>query len=171
PALARAPAGGGAREARSRRYAGAGRGERRDPPVASCARGRQLWVRQRSPDRGGPGRVGRSGARPPDMARWPYGGARRHAGGPVDHHHGGGLAVTRRWRCGVLLLAASVVPTAACAPSGAPAPAPAAAPRTPREVSLPDLSRMDPPVQQQVSDKYAVLQQRRQAGATGSELG
>jgi tetratricopeptide (TPR) repeat protein len=67
----------------------------------------------------------------------------------------------------VILLAAALALTA-CGSSKPPAPAPAPAPR---EVSLPDLSRMDPPVQVQVRQRYAALTEKRKAGAMGDELG
>ena len=41
----------------------------------------------------------------------------------------------------------------------------------PREVSLPDLARMDPPVQAQVRQRYAMLMEKGKAGASGEELG
>ena len=37
--------------------------------------------------------------------------------------------------------------------------------------SLPDLARMDPPVQAQVKQRYATLMEKRKAGASGDELG
>jgi tetratricopeptide (TPR) repeat protein len=40
-----------------------------------------------------------------------------------------------------------------------------------REVTLPDLARMDPPVQTQVKQRYATLLEKRTIGASGDELG
>jgi tetratricopeptide (TPR) repeat protein len=50
-------------------------------------------------------------------------------------------------------------------------PAPAAPPPASREVILPDLARMDPPVQAQVKQRYATLMEKKKAGASGDELG
>src|SRR5688572_32556848 len=44
-------------------------------------------------------------------------------------------------------------------------------PPAPREVSLPDLSRMDPSVQGQVKQRYTTLMEKRKAGASGDNLG
>ena len=49
--------------------------------------------------------------------------------------------------------------------------APAAPPPASREVILPDLARMDPSVQAQVKERYATLMERKNAGASGNELG
>lgn len=49
--------------------------------------------------------------------------------------------------------------------------APPAAPPEIREVSLPDLARMDPPVRTQVNLRYTALMEKRKAGASGDELG
>jgi tetratricopeptide (TPR) repeat protein len=54
----------------------------------------------------------------------------------------------------------------ACGSSTTPAPPPAS-----REVSLPDLARMDPSVQAQVKQRYATLMEKRKAGASGDDLG
>jgi tetratricopeptide (TPR) repeat protein len=40
-----------------------------------------------------------------------------------------------------------------------------------REVTLPDLARMDPPVQAQVKQRYGALTDKQKAGASGEELG
>jgi tetratricopeptide (TPR) repeat protein len=56
----------------------------------------------------------------------------------------------------------------ACGSSKPSAPAP---PPAPREVLLPDLARMDPPVQGQITQRYATLQEKRTIGASGDELG
>jgi len=72
--------------------------------------------------------------------------------------------VTARLAIGVLL-----VLVAACGSSKPSAPAsPALASR---EVILPDLARMDPPVQAQVKQRYATLMEKKKAGASGDELG
>ena len=72
--------------------------------------------------------------------------------------------VTARLAIGVLL-----VLVAACGSSKPSAPAsPALASR---EVMLPDLARMDPPVQAQVKQRYATLMEKKKAGASGDELG
>ena len=72
--------------------------------------------------------------------------------------------VTARLSIGVLL-----VFVAACGSSKQSAPAsPALASR---EVILPDLTRMDPPVQTQVKQRYATLMEKKKAGASGDELG
>jgi len=71
---------------------------------------------------------------------------------------------TARLAIGVLL-----VLVAACGSSKPSAPAsPALASR---EVMLPDLARMDPPVQAQVKQRYATLMEKKKAGASGDELG
>jgi tetratricopeptide (TPR) repeat protein len=49
--------------------------------------------------------------------------------------------------------------------------APAAPPPASRDVILPDLARMDPPVQAQVKQRYATLMEKKKAGASGDELG
>jgi tetratricopeptide (TPR) repeat protein len=49
--------------------------------------------------------------------------------------------------------------------------APAAPPPASREVILPDLARMDPPVQAQVKQRYATLMEKKKAGASGDGLG
>jgi len=62
-----------------------------------------------------------------------------------------------------------LVLVAACGSSKPSAPAsPALASR---EVMLPDLARMDPPVQAQVKQRYATLMEKKKAGASGDELG
>ena len=68
-------------------------------------------------------------------------------------------------------LVLAVVMVAACGGPSAPAPAPAPTALTIREVTLPDLSRMDAPVQQQARDRYAIVGQKRAAGVPGDELG
>ena len=71
---------------------------------------------------------------------------------------------TARLAIGVLL-----VLVAGCGSSKPSAPAsPALASR---EVILPDLARMDPPVQAQVKQRYATLMEKKKAGASGDELG
>jgi len=72
--------------------------------------------------------------------------------------------VTARLAIGVLL-----VLVAACGSSKPSAPASPALPS--REVMLPDLARMDPPVQAQVKQRYATLMEKKKAGASGDELG
>jgi tetratricopeptide (TPR) repeat protein len=69
------------------------------------------------------------------------------------------------------LLVASLVAVACGAPPGASSTAPPAAPPPLREVILPDLTRMDPPVQQQARDRFAIVGQKRAAGAPNDELG
>jgi tetratricopeptide (TPR) repeat protein len=69
-------------------------------------------------------------------------------------------------RLSVVLL---VLFVAACG-SSKPA-APAGPPPASREVMLPDLARMDPPVQAQVKQRYATLTEKKKAGASGDELG
>jgi tetratricopeptide (TPR) repeat protein len=49
--------------------------------------------------------------------------------------------------------------------------APAAPPPALRDVILPDLARMDPPVQAQVKQRYAALMEKKKAGTSGDELG
>jgi tetratricopeptide (TPR) repeat protein len=49
--------------------------------------------------------------------------------------------------------------------------APASPALASREVMLPDLARMDPPVQAQVKQRYATLMEKKKAGASGDELG
>jgi tetratricopeptide (TPR) repeat protein len=67
-------------------------------------------------------------------------------------------------RTGVVVL---LVLSAACGSSTtSTAPTPAS-----REVTLPDLARMDPSVQAQVKQRYAVLTDARKSGASGDELG
>jgi tetratricopeptide (TPR) repeat protein len=56
---------------------------------------------------------------------------------------------------------------AACGSSPASAPA---VPK-PRDISLPDLSRMDPSVQAQVKQRHATLMEKRKASASSDELG
>jgi tetratricopeptide (TPR) repeat protein len=69
-------------------------------------------------------------------------------------------------RLSVVLL---LVFVAACGSSKPSAPPP---PPTPsREVILPDLARMDPPVQAQVKQRYAALMEKRKEGASGENLG
>jgi tetratricopeptide (TPR) repeat protein len=72
--------------------------------------------------------------------------------------------VTARLAIGVLL-----VFVAACG-SSKPS-APAAPPAASRDVILPDLARMDPPVQAQVKQRYATLMEKKKAGASGDGLG
>ena len=72
--------------------------------------------------------------------------------------------VTARFAIGVLL-----VFVAACG-SSKPS-APAAPPAASRDVILPDLASMDPPVQAQVKQRYATLMEKKKAGASGDELG
>jgi predicted Zn-dependent protease len=71
--------------------------------------------------------------------------------------------VIPRIALGVLL-----VFVAAC---GSSKPSSPSVPLAAREVSLPDLTRMDPPVQTQVKQRYATLMDKRKAGASGDELG
>ena len=49
--------------------------------------------------------------------------------------------------------------------------APASPALASREVMLPDLARMDPPVQAQVKQRYATLMEKKKAGASGDQLG
>ena len=68
-------------------------------------------------------------------------------------------------RASILLL----VFVAACGspkPSPPPGPPPAS-----RDVTLPDLARMDPPVQSQVKQRYEVLMEKKKSGASGDDLG
>lgn len=74
--------------------------------------------------------------------------------------------VTARLAIGVLL-----VLVAACGSSKPSASTSAASPAASREVILPDLARMDPPVQAQVKQRYATLMEKKKAGASGDELG
>jgi tetratricopeptide (TPR) repeat protein len=64
----------------------------------------------------------------------------------------------RRWLIPLLVLAAA----AGCSSS---------ARRHARPVSLPDLSRVDPPVQAQIKDRYDTLQQAMKGSVTDAELG
>ncbi|MGH7341487.1 MAG: tetratricopeptide repeat protein, partial [Candidatus Rokuibacteriota bacterium] len=64
---------------------------------------------------------------------------------------------------GVLLLV-----IAACGSSKTSSSSP---PPAPRDVSLPDLARMDPSVQAQVKQRYVTLMEKRKAGASGDDLG
>lgn len=68
-----------------------------------------------------------------------------------------------------ILLIFLLVSVAACGSSKPEAPASTAL--ASREVILPDLARMDPPVQAQVKQRYATLMEKKQAGASGDELG
>jgi len=72
--------------------------------------------------------------------------------------------VTARLAISMLLLV-----VVACGSSKPPAPAPP--PTASRDVILPDLARMDPPVQAQVKQRYATLMDKKKAGASGDELG
>lgn len=74
--------------------------------------------------------------------------------------------VTARLAIGVLL-----VLVAACGSSKPAASTPAASPAASREVILPDLARMDPPVQAQVKQRHATLMEKKKAAASGDELG
>jgi tetratricopeptide (TPR) repeat protein len=74
--------------------------------------------------------------------------------------------VTARLAIGVLL-----VLVAACGSSKPAASTSAASPAASRDVILPDLARMDPPVQAQVKQRYATLMEKKKAGASGDELG
>ena len=74
--------------------------------------------------------------------------------------------VTARLAIGVLLML-----VAACGSSKPSASTSAASPAASREVILPDLARMDPPVQAQVKQRYATLMEKKKAGASGDELG
>jgi tetratricopeptide (TPR) repeat protein len=60
---------------------------------------------------------------------------------------------------------------AACGSSKPAASTSAALPAASRDVILPDLARMDPPVQAQVKQRYATLMEKKKAGASGNELG
>lgn len=67
------------------------------------------------------------------------------------------------------LLIVLLICTAACGSSTSSTPAsPALASR---DVMLPDLARMDPPVQAQVKQRYATLMEKKKAGVSGDELG
>jgi tetratricopeptide (TPR) repeat protein len=62
----------------------------------------------------------------------------------------------------------------ACGPStssSTPTSSSAPSPTAPRDVTLPDLARMDPPVQAQITQRHATLMEKRKAGASGDELG
>ena len=74
--------------------------------------------------------------------------------------------VTARLAIGVLLML-----VAACGSSKPSASTSAASPAASRDVILPDLARMDPPVQAQVKQRYATLKEKKKAGASGDELG
>ena len=74
--------------------------------------------------------------------------------------------MTARFASGVLL-----VLVAACGSSKPAASTSAALPAASRAVILPDLARMDPPVQAQVKQRYATLMEKKKAGASGDELG
>ena len=67
-----------------------------------------------------------------------------------------------------IAVAVLLVFAAACGSSKTSAPP---APSAPREVLLPDLSRMDASVQAQVKQRHATLMEKRKAGASGDELG
>jgi tetratricopeptide (TPR) repeat protein len=68
-----------------------------------------------------------------------------------------------------LPLVVLLVFVAACGSSKPPATA--APPPASRDVMLPDLARMDPPVQAQVKQRYATLMEKKKAGTSGEELG
>jgi tetratricopeptide (TPR) repeat protein len=68
-----------------------------------------------------------------------------------------------------ILVVVLLMCTAACG-SSKPS-APASPPLASRDVMLPDLARMDPPVQAQVRQRYATLMEKKKAGASGDELG
>jgi tetratricopeptide (TPR) repeat protein len=72
--------------------------------------------------------------------------------------------VTARIAAGMLLLVVTACGSAK--PSAPPAQPPAS-----REVSLPTLTRVDPSVQEQLKQRYATLTEKRNAGASGDELG
>ena len=74
--------------------------------------------------------------------------------------------MTARLASGVLL-----VLVAACGSSKPAASTSAASPAASRAVILPDLARMDSPVQAQVKQRYATLMEKKKAGASGDELG
>jgi len=74
--------------------------------------------------------------------------------------------VTARLASGVLL-----VLVAACGSSKPAASTSAALPAASRAVILPDLARMDSPVQAQVKQRYETLTEKKKAGASGDELG
>ena len=69
-------------------------------------------------------------------------------------------------RAFILLLLVFVAACGSSKPSPPPAPPPAS-----REVGLPDLARMDPPVQSQVKQRYDVLMDKKKSGASGDDLG
>jgi tetratricopeptide (TPR) repeat protein len=69
-------------------------------------------------------------------------------------------------RLHVVLLLVFAAACGSSKPSAPPAPPPAS-----RDVILPDLARMDPPVQAQVRQRYATLMDKKKAGASGDELG
>lgn len=68
-----------------------------------------------------------------------------------------------------LLLVVLLLSGAGCGSSKSSAPP--APPPASRGVILPDLARMDPPVQAQVKQRYATLMEKKQAGSSGDELG
>ena len=74
--------------------------------------------------------------------------------------------MTARFASGVLL-----VLVAACGSSKPAASTSAALPAASRAVILPDLARMDSPVQAQVKQRYETLTEKKKAGASGDELG
>lgn len=69
-------------------------------------------------------------------------------------------------RLSVVLLLVFVAACGSSKPSAPPPPLTAS-----REVILPDLARMDPPVQAQVKQRYAALMEKRKEGASGENLG
>ena len=140
---------------------GAGRGGsgRRQNAVAARALRRQLCLRERSSGACRPGRLGDEPARAGEVARRSLGGMEQCGRGQVDHTEAGRGQVSLRFmpNIGVLPLAALIAAGCSRSDDGTTAKSAAVSQPATQAAPLPDLSKLVPSVQRQITTQYQVL--------------